>query len=91
MIELRGEADKWIKNIEGQECAYAQSLYSLLDKDQKQRGLVTSSWNPFQWDRMKQIDFVVTFSLTVIGLCLMLGFCTPLAALGGACFMCSSC
>jgi len=88
MIELRGEAGKWIKNIEGQERAYAQSLYSLLDDDQKQRGLVTSSWNPFRWDRMKQIDFVVTFALTAIGLCLMLGLCTPLAALGGACFMC---
>jgi uncharacterized membrane protein YphA (DoxX/SURF4 family) len=92
MMELRGEADKWVKNIEGQERAYAQSLYSLLNSDalkaQKERGLVTSSWNPFQWDRMKQIDFAVTFALTAIGLCLMLGLCTPLAALGGACFMC---
>ncbi len=88
MMELRQEADKWIKDIEGQERAYAQSLYSLLDDGQKHRGLVTSSWNPFQWDRMKQIDFAVTFALTAIGLCLMLGFCTPLAALGGACFMC---
>ena len=88
MIELRGEADKWIKNIEGQERAYAQSLYSRLDDGQRERGLVTSSWNPLQWDRMKQIDFVVTVSLTAIGLCLMLGLCTPLAALGGACFMC---
>ena len=30
MLELRGEADKWIKDIEGQERAYAHSLYSLL-------------------------------------------------------------
>jgi uncharacterized membrane protein YphA (DoxX/SURF4 family) len=88
MMELRGEAGKWIKDIEGMERAYAQSLYSLLDQGQKDRGLVTSTWNPFQWDRMKQIDFAVTFSLTAIGLCLMLGLCTPLAALGGACFMC---
>jgi uncharacterized membrane protein YphA (DoxX/SURF4 family) len=85
---LRAEANKWIKDIEGQERAYAQSLYSLLDDSQKQRGLVTSTWNPLQWDRMKQIDFTVTVSLTAIGLCLMLGLCTPLAALGGACFMC---
>ena len=35
MMELRGEADKWIKDIEGQERAYAQSLYSLLDDEQK--------------------------------------------------------
>ena len=92
MIELRREADKWIKDIEGQERAYAHSLYSLLDDKQydkqKERGLPPASWNPFQWDRMKQIDFAVTFWLTAIGLCLMLGLCTPLAALGGACFMC---
>lgn len=89
MMELRGEANKWIKDIEGQERAYAQSLYSLLDKGQRSRGLVTSSWNPFEWEREKQTNFAVTFGLTAIGLCLMLGLCTPLAALGGACFMCS--
>lgn len=88
MMELRGEANKWIKDIEGQERAYAQSLYSLLDKGQRDRGLATSNWNPFAWEQMKQIDFAVTFALTAIGLCLILGLCTPLAALGGACFMC---
>ena len=88
MVELRGEADKWIKDIEGQERAYAHSLYSLLDDQQRLRGLPSASWNPLKWDRMKQINFAVTFALTAIGLCLMLGFCTPLAALGGAGFMC---
>ena len=94
MIELRGEANKWIKEIEAQERAYAQALYGLLShddtlvKERQARGLPTSSWNPLQWDREKQIDFAVTFGLTAIGLCLMLGLCTPLAALGGACFMC---
>jgi len=88
MVDLRAEADKWIKDIEGQERAYAHSLYSLLDNDQKQRGLPQAGWNPFQWDRMKQINFAVTFSLAAIGICLMLGLCTPLAALGGAAFMC---
>ena len=47
-----------------------------------------ASGNPFRWDRMEQINFAVTYGLTAIGLCLMLGFCTPLAALGGAAFMC---
>lgn len=86
MIELRGEADKWVKDIEVQERAYARALYRLLG-DQKERGLPPASWNPFKWDRMKQINFAVTFALAAIGLCLMLGFCTPLAALGGAAFM----
>jgi uncharacterized membrane protein YphA (DoxX/SURF4 family) len=88
MLELREEAGVWIKDVEDQERAYAHSLYSLLDDQQKERGLPPAGWNPFKWDRMKQINFAVTFSLTAIGLCLMLGFCTPLAALGGAAFMC---
>jgi uncharacterized membrane protein YphA (DoxX/SURF4 family) len=88
MLKLRGEANKWIKDIEAQERAYAHSLYSLLDDQQKLRGLPHASWNPLKWDQMRQIDVLVTFALTAIGLCLMLGFCTPLAALGGAGFMC---
>ena len=88
MMELRREADKWIKDIEAQERAYSNTLYSLLDDQQRKLGVPTASWNPFQWDRTEQINFAVTFGLTAIGLCLMLGFCTPLAALGGAAFMC---
>ena len=37
--------------------------------------------------RMGLLDLGVTIGLTAIGLCLMLGFCTRLAALGGAIFM----
>jgi uncharacterized membrane protein YphA (DoxX/SURF4 family) len=88
MMKLREEADKWIRDIEGQERAYAHELYSLLDEKQKERGLPPAGWNPFKWDQMKQINLAVTFALTAIGLCLMLGLCTRLAALGGACFMC---
>ena len=96
MMELRQEADVWIKNIESQETALENELFSLLKKDAfkdinvKEKHLVdtSSSWNPLTWDQMRFIDMAVTFGLTAIGLCLMLGFCTPLAALGGAGFMC---
>ena len=88
MMELRGEADKWIKDLEAQELAFKNSLYGLLDPQQKEQGRPPASWNPFRWNRMEQINFAVTYGLTAIGLCLMLGFCTPLAALGGAAFMC---
>ena len=88
MMELRQEADKWIKDLEGQEKAFQHSLYALRDEQQQKMGLVPPSWNPFRWDRMEQINFAVTYGLTAIGLCLMLGFFTPFAALGGAAFMC---
>ena len=37
--------------------------------------------------RMHVLNWAVTFGLTAIGLCLMIGFCTRLAALGGAVFL----
>ena len=88
MMELRGEAGKWIRDVEAQESTLKNTLYSLLDDDQRQRGAGPSNWNPLRWNQSQQIDFVVTYALTAIGICLMLGFCTRLAALGGAAFMC---
>ena len=43
---------------------------------------VGRSWTKF-------LDFAVTWALTLIGLCLILGFCTRLAAIGGGCFLIS--
>ncbi len=88
MMELRREGDKWINDIEAQEQVFLNSLYGLLDTQQQEQGRMPASWNPFRWNRMEQINFAVTYGLTAIGVCLMLGFCTPLAALGGAAFMC---
>jgi uncharacterized membrane protein YphA (DoxX/SURF4 family) len=88
MLELRHEADAWIKEIESLEKAYKNSLYSLLNDDQKAPGLVPRTWNILAWGRTDQINFAVTYALSAIGLCLMLGLCSRLAALGGAAFMC---
>jgi uncharacterized membrane protein YphA (DoxX/SURF4 family) len=87
MLVLRAEAARWISDLESQEKAFQNSLYALLDEQQKIQGRLPAAANPLRWDRMDQLDFVVTYSLTAIGLCLMLGFCTPPAALGGAGFM----
>ncbi len=88
MMKLRQEADQWINDVKAQETAYKNSLYALLDPQQRELGTVPASWNPLRWSRAEQLSFAVTYSLTAIGLCLILGLCTPLAALGGAAFMC---
>lgn len=88
MMKLRQEARGWINELEQREAVYLKSLYQLLDENQRKRWPVPSSWNPFEWNRLEQINFAVTWSLTLIGVCLLVGFCTPLAALGGAGFMC---
>jgi uncharacterized membrane protein YphA (DoxX/SURF4 family) len=88
MMDLRHEVDKWVANLEAQEKALKNSFYDQLTPEEKQKGLMPASWNPFRWSRIEQINFAVTYSLTAIGICLMIGLCTPLAALGGAAFMC---
>ncbi|MHB1561873.1 MAG: hypothetical protein ACYC61_30860, partial [Isosphaeraceae bacterium] len=39
------------------------------------------------WTQLDWINFTTTFGLIAIGVCLILGFLTPLAALGGAAFL----
>jgi uncharacterized membrane protein YphA (DoxX/SURF4 family) len=89
MMELRGEAKVWINELQDRENAYLSALRD--DMNDEQRAMVTTlpgSWKPWTWTRMQLINFAVTYGLTAIGLCLMLGFFTRLSALGGAAFMC---
>jgi uncharacterized membrane protein YphA (DoxX/SURF4 family) len=89
MMELRLEAQGWIAEIEAREQAYKNALFELMNQQQREKmASMPPDWKIWQWDRMKQIDFAVTYGLTAIGLCLMLGLFTRLAALGGAAFMC---
>jgi uncharacterized membrane protein YphA (DoxX/SURF4 family) len=87
MTKLRKEVQDWVKEIEGREKAFRAELYGLLDEDQARRGSMLPSWNPLTWSPTERINFAVTYGLTAIGVCLVLGLCTRLAALGGACFM----
>jgi len=89
MMELRGEANLWLKEIEGREASYKKVLYELMDDKQREKtASMPANWKIWQWGRMEQINFAVTYGLTAIGLCLVLGLFTRLAALGGAAFMC---
>jgi len=89
MMNLRREAAVWIKEIEGREESYKNALYKLMDQQQREKmASMPPNWKIWRWDRMDQINFAVTYGLTAIGLCLMLGLFTRLAALGGAAFMC---
>ncbi len=92
MQKLRAEANVWLTELENREHTYRRALQALVapdravDKDPKDE-FQPVRWNPFSWTRIEQIVFAVTYGLTAIGLCLMLGLCTRLAALGGAAFM----
>jgi len=85
--ELRKKVKGWLSALDGMTVHFTAGLWRLLDEDQRALGYPTSGWNPLDWSRAEQINFAVTYALTAIGACLMLGFFTRLAALGGAAFM----
>lgn len=80
--ELRAQVKGWLKEIAEIEKAGQDQMWDVLKDDQKARGRL-----PVRWTQVDLLNLAVTFALTAIGLCLMIGLCTRLAALGGAAFM----
>ena len=87
MQKLRGEAKVWLAELKNREGIYRRALQALVEPNDPKAEFQPAAWNPFAWSRDEQISFAVTYGLTAIGLCLLLGLCTRLAALGGAAFM----
>lgn len=92
--ELQKEVDGWLGELDNLSAVYEKDLGETFaenaDAKQERMGAlqpVWIAWNPLYWTRDEQINFAVTYGLTAIGLCLMLGFFTRLASLGGAAFM----
>jgi uncharacterized membrane protein YphA (DoxX/SURF4 family) len=84
---LRGEVNVWLAELDTMGKDYQAAMGNLLDSDQQARGPLGREWNPLSWPRIDQINFAVTYGLTAIGACLVLGLCTRLAAIGGGLFM----
>lgn len=87
MMKLRAEARQWLDELEARERALRNALYDVFSEEKKQLGPLPASRNPLRWSRVEQINFAVTWGLTAIGLCLLVGLFTRPAALGGAAFM----
>ena len=98
--KLRGEVNKWAGELTDFGDDFQMQLWHLLDSDQKNKGtlppivygnnkiIVTApSFGVNSW--VDFLNFNVTWGLTAIGFCLLLGFCSRLAALGGAAFLMS--
>ena len=100
MLKLRGEVDKWASTLTGYGDDFQMQLWNLLDAKQQNKGQLSpiaygnnklivkasfvgvNSWVDF-------LNFGVTWGLTAIGLFLIMGLCSRLAALGGAAFLCA--
>ncbi|MDZ7618356.1 MAG: DoxX family protein [Patescibacteria group bacterium] len=82
MMKLRGEVRGWLGELDGMEEGLHHAMWDVLDESQRGRGNL-----PVAWGITDLLNFAVTWALTGIGLCLILGLCTRLAALGGAGFL----
>ena len=95
-MKLRGEANGWLSDLDAMGEEYQLALADVLGEDQKARGPIRAPLSEADalpialplantWSGL--LDFGVTYGLSAIGLCLILGFCSRLAALGGAAFL----
>ncbi|HZZ71053.1 MAG TPA: DoxX family protein [Pirellulales bacterium] len=73
---------EWLDEAKGVETAFIRSLENLADQEQAKKG-----YPPVEKTPLEKQDRFVTYSLIAIGACLILGFLTPLASLGGAAFL----
>lgn len=97
-MKLRSKSGGWLSELDAMGEEYCLALWNILGDDQRARGsvpvVVTAPEKlpvpvPFVQSRGEFLDMSVTYGLTAIGLCLMLGFCNRLACLGGGAFLIS--
>jgi len=80
--ELRREVGLWLGELDQMQEDFGRGAWNLLGEQQKSKGDL-----PVAWTIGDLTDFAVTYGLTAIGFCLLLGLFTRPAALGGAAFM----
>jgi uncharacterized membrane protein YphA (DoxX/SURF4 family) len=80
--EYRKAVKVWLTDLDGLTKDYHSALWNVLTEKQQAQGRL-----PIGLTRIDLVNFMVTYGLTAIGLCLMIGLFTEPAALGGAAFM----
>jgi uncharacterized membrane protein YphA (DoxX/SURF4 family) len=87
--ELQAQLKGWLKELDGYFAAFQQDLQDLLDDDQRARvpnGRQSLALPPTHID---QVDLIVSYGVTAIGVCLLAGLFTRLASFSGALFLLS--
>jgi len=82
--KLLKEVGVWLSGLKASGEGYQTALAGLLTKQQAAKGAL-----PVPWKLMDYMNFAVTYGLSAIGLCLLLGLFTRPAALAAGCFMVS--
>lgn len=87
--ELQTQLKGWLKEVNGYFAAFQQDLENLLDDEQRTRvenGRQSLAGPPTQ---IEQVDKIVSYGVTAIGVCLLAGLFTRLASFAGALFLLS--
>lgn len=87
--ELQAQLKGWLRELDGYYSAFQQDLENVLDDDQRLRlanGRQALAGKPVQ---IEQVDKIVSYGVTVIGVCLLAGLFTRLASFAGALFLLS--
>ena len=87
--ELQGQLKGWVKEVDGYFAAFQQDLENLLDDDQRTRATNAQQVLSGPPARVDQVDEVVSYGVTAIGVCLLVGLFTRLASFAGALFLLS--
>jgi uncharacterized membrane protein YphA (DoxX/SURF4 family) len=94
MMKYRAEAEIWIRTLDNLSNALQADLVRVVDPQLvgEKGNIITDpekAWipNPIAASQMKLLDLAVMIGLSAIGICLILGFCTRLASLGGIAFL----
>ncbi len=83
------EADRkaLVKTVNSWTESLRDAITAIAKKDAKRFEATGPYTPPTPWTQLRQIDLLTMWGLSAVGLCLMLGLFTPLAALGGAAYL----
>ncbi|MDR0391255.1 MAG: DoxX family protein [Planctomycetaceae bacterium] len=94
MMKYRAEAEKWTNTLDSLGNAMQSDLARAVEPQLagEKGNIITKPekvWipNPIVASQMNALDLAVMIGLSAIGFCLIVGFCTRLAALGGIAFL----
>jgi uncharacterized membrane protein YphA (DoxX/SURF4 family) len=86
--ELQGQLKGWRKELDGYFAEFQQDLDGLLNDEQRERGGDRSELAGPP-TKVEQVDKIVSYGVTAVGVCLLAGLFTRLASFTGALFLLS--
>lgn len=87
--ELQGQLKGWLAELDSYFAAFQQDLDNLLDDDQRARVTNGREQLASPPTKVAQVDRIVSYGVTAVGVCLLAGLFTRLASFAGALFLLS--